>query len=133
MNGPNAGLSQGIQQGWDSASDALAQAGPYGQMASLAMKAASLGNNIAGKIGGGTDGMTTTDSILGSPLGFITGVGLVNGFGGAKADTITKDEEAFSTVGASYGGTGDAVDEALKKSGKKYGFFSSGARKEANK
>jgi hypothetical protein len=51
-------------------------------MASLAMKGINVGNNLAGKLGGGTDGMTVQDSILGSPLGFVTGVGLVNGFGG---------------------------------------------------
>lgn len=76
---------------------------------------------------------TTTDAILGSSFLNLTPIGLINGFGGQKAETITKNDLAFEQVGASYTGTGRAVDDALKKSGKKYGLFSSGARKEANK
>lgn len=75
---------------------------------------------------------TTTDAILGSSFLNLTPLGLINGFGGAKTDTITKDKEAFAQVGSSYTGSNSAVDEALRKSGKKYGLFSSGARKEAN-
>jgi hypothetical protein len=41
-----------------------------------------------GKLGGGTDGMSTTDAILGSSF-FNWNIGLVNGFGGSRADTIT--------------------------------------------
>ena len=133
MNGPNAELAAGISNGWNAISDAAANFGPWGQLASVAMKVTNLGNNIVGKLGGGTDGMTKSDAILGSPIGFLTGVGLINGFGGQRADTITKDEETFAQVGASYGGTGSAVDDALQKSGKKYGLFSSGARSQANR
>lgn len=76
---------------------------------------------------------TTTDAILGSSFLQLTPFGLVNGFGGKKADTITKDEQAFEQVGSSYGGTQATVNDALTKSGKKYGAFSSGARREANR
>lgn len=76
---------------------------------------------------------TTTDAILGSSFLSLTPLGLINGFGGKKADTITKDEDAFSQVGGSYTGSQDTVDNALTKSGKKYGLFSSGARKKANR
>lgn len=75
---------------------------------------------------------TTTDAILGSSFLNLTPIGLVNGFGGKKADTITKDNQAFETVGASYTGSNQTVNDALQKSGKKYGLFSSGARKKAN-
>ena len=75
---------------------------------------------------------TTTDAILGSSFLNLTPLGLVNGFGGAKTDTITKDKEAFAQVGSSYTGSNSTVDEALRKSGKKYGAFSKGAMNKAN-
>ena len=75
---------------------------------------------------------TTTDAILGSSFLSLTPFGLINGFGGSKANTITKDEQVFETVGSSYTGTNQAVNDALTKSGKKYGLFSSKARNRAN-
>lgn len=56
----------------------------------------------------------------------------LNAIGAKKADTITKDNEAFEQVGSSYGGTQATVDDALTKSGKKYGLFSGKARNKAN-
>ena len=76
---------------------------------------------------------TTTDAILGSSFLSLTPLGLVNGFGGKKADTIIKDNEAFAQVGSSYTGSESTVNDALQKSGKKYGLLSSGARKRANR
>lgn len=101
-------------------------------MVSLGMGANKLLGNVANKLGGGTDGMTTTDAIMGSAFMY-TPFGLINGFGGEKASTITKDDAAFETVGSSYSGTGSTVDDALTKSGKKYGLFSSGSREKANR
>ena len=75
---------------------------------------------------------TTTDAILGSSFFNLTPLGLVNGFGGKKANTITKDNEAFAQVGSSYTGSESTVNDALQKSGKKYGLLSSNARKKAN-
>jgi hypothetical protein len=84
-------------------------------------------------LGVGTDQMTTTDKILDSKFLKLTPVGLINSIGAKKADTITKDNEAFEQVGSAYGGTQATVDDALTKSGKKYGLFSGGARNKANK
>lgn len=75
---------------------------------------------------------TTTDAILGSSFLNLTPFGLINGFGGSKTNTITKDEQVFETVGSSYTGTNQTVNDALTKSGKKYGLFSSKARDRAN-
>lgn len=75
---------------------------------------------------------TTTDAILGSSFLSLTPFGLINGFGGSKTNTITKDEQVFETVGSSYTGTNQTVNDALTKSGKKYGLFSSKARDRAN-
>jgi hypothetical protein len=95
------------------------------------MKAAGFAGNLVNSVGGGTDGMTKTDAILDSaPMTLMT-MGL-NGFLGSKTDTFTKDSEAFDQVGGSYGGTGDIVEDALSKAGKKYGLLSGGARDEAN-
>lgn len=102
-------------------------------MVSLGMGANKLLGNVANKLGGGTDGMTTTDAIMGNAFMPFTPFGLINGFGGEKASTITKDDAAFETVGSSYSGTGSTVDDALTKSGKKYGLFSSGSREKANR
>ena len=97
------------------------------------MKGGSLLGKGMNALGGGTDGMTTTDAILGSSFLNLTPLGLVNGFGGKKADTITKDNEAFAQVGSSYTGSESTVNEALWKRGKKNGFLSSGVGKRANK
>lgn len=130
--GPNGDLRAGIDQGWDSLADTAANFGPYGQIAAGAMKAVGALNKIQGAIFGATDNMTTTDAILDSPLGVLTGVGWINQAFGQKSNTITKDAEAFEQVGSSYGGTGNVVDDALSKSGKKYGAFSASARDAAN-
>lgn len=76
---------------------------------------------------------TTTDAILGSSFLQLTPLGLVNGFGGKKADTITKDQQAFEVVGSSYTGSNQKVNDALQKSGKKYGLLSGSARRKANR
>jgi hypothetical protein len=96
-----------------------------------AMKGAALLGKGMNALGGGTDGMTTQDAILGSSL-FSWNVGLVNGFGGKKADTITKNEDIFANTGSSYLGTSSTVDDALTKSGKKYGLLSWKDRDRAN-
>lgn len=103
-----------------------------GQIISLGMGANKLLGNVANKLGAGTDGMTVQDSILGSAFFQLSPLGLINGIFGQRADTITRNDEAFATVGSSYTGTDATVNDALTKSGKKYGLFSSGARKDAN-
>ena len=133
--GPKGGVRQGIDQGWNTVSEAAAKMGPYGQMVSMGMNAVNAVNSIQNALLGskGLDNMTTTDAILSSPLGMmIPGLGLINALAGKNADTITKNEEAFAQVGSSYGGSSAAVDDALNFSGKRYGAFSSGARQDAN-
>jgi hypothetical protein len=117
---------------YDGISDAAMSFGPVGMLAGGIMKGGALLGKGLNALGGGTDGMTNTDAILGSSFLSLTPLGLINGFGGKKADTITKDDEAFSQVGSSYTGSESSVNDALQKSGKKYGLFSSGARKRAN-
>lgn len=131
--GSKGDITQGMDAAYDTISDVAMQFGPIGSLVGGVMKGGALLGKGINALGGGTDGMTTTDAILGSSFLNLTPFGLINGLGGRTADTITKDNEAFETVGASYGGTSATVDDALQKSGKKYGAFSSGARKEANR
>lgn len=131
-SGDKGEITQTMDSVYDGISDAAMSIPGWGTLVGGIMKGGKLLGQGINALGGGTDGMTSTDAILGSSFLNLTPLGLINGFGGAKTDTITKDKEAFAQVGSSYTGSNSAVDEALRKSGKKYGLFSSGARKEAN-
>lgn len=131
-DGAKGDITQAMDSVYDGISDAAMAFGPVGMLAGGIMKGGALLGKGLNALGGGTDGMTNTDAILGSSFLSLTPLGLVNGFGGKKADTITKDNETFAQVGSSYTGSESSVNDALQKSGKKYGLFSSGARKRAN-
>ena len=131
-SGEKGDVARTIDSTYDSIQNLAGSFGPIGQAVSFVMGANKLLGNVTNKLGAGTDGMTTTDAILGSSFLQLTPIGLINGFGGSKTNTITKDTQTFETVGSSYTGSNKAVDEALKKSGKKYGLFSQGARNRAN-
>ena len=125
-------ITQTMDSVWDTTADTLMSIPGWGTITGGAMKVAGVLGDAVGALGGSTDGMTKVDAILGSSFLNLTPFGLINGFGGKNADTITKNQLAFEQVGASYGGTSATVDDALTKSGKKYGLFSNKARKEAN-
>ena len=131
-SGEKGDVARTADSAYDSIQSLAGNFGPIGKVVSLGMGANKLLGNVANKLGAGTSGMTSTDAILGSSFLQLTPIGLINGFGGSKTNTITKDTQAFETVGSSYTGSNKAVDEALKKSGKKYGLFSQGARNRAN-
>lgn len=135
-SGEKGSITRGMDSAYDTIQNNISQIGPAGQLISLGMGANKLLGNVISAIDGGTDGMSTTDAMLDSLLSQLTGVGLVaglvNGFGGKKADTITKDNLVWEDMAPSYSGSNNTVDEASKKSGKKYGLFSSGARHDAN-
>lgn len=131
-DGAKGDITQTMDSVYDGISDAAMSLGPVGMLAGGIMKGGAILGKGLNALGGGTSGMTSTDAILGSSFLSLTPLGLVNGFGGKKADTITKDNEAFAQVGSSYTGSESSVNDALQKSGKKYGLFSSGARKRAN-
>ena len=131
--GDKGDITQTMDSVYDGISDAAMAFGPVGMLVGGIMKGGALLGKGINALGGGTDGMTNTDAILGSSFLSLTPLGLVNGFGGKKADTITKDNEAFAQVGSSYTGSESTVNDALTKSGKKYGLLSSRARKKANR
>lgn len=122
-------LTEGLNQGYDAA---MAIPG-VGTIIGGAMKVGGLLSDGLTAMGVGTDQMTGVDKVLDSKFLKLTPLGLVNAIGAKKADTITKDNEAFEQVGSSYGGTQATVDDALTKSGKKYGLLSGGARNKANR
>lgn len=131
--GPKGDITQTMDSVYDGISDAAMNFGPVGMLVGGIMKGGAMLGKGMNALGGGTSGMTSTDAILGSSFFNLTPVGLVNGFGGATTDTITKDNEAFETVGNSYAGSNQTVNDALTKSGKKYGLLSHGAMNKANR
>lgn len=132
-SGDKGGLAQGLDTAYDLASTAVSFIPGVGTVIGGAMQVGKLLGQGLNALGGGTDGMTTADAILGSSFMNLTPLGMINGFGGKRSHTIERDDEAFQTVGSSYAGTQDKVDRAVTKSGKKYGLVSSGARRKANR
>lgn len=125
-------LTEGLNQGYDAAANAAMAIPGVGTIIGGAMKVGGMLSDGLTALGVGTNQMTTADKILDNKFLKLTPLGLVNAIGAKKADTITKDNEAFEQVGSSYGGTQATVDDALTKSGKKYGLLSGKARNKAN-
>ena len=132
-DGPKGDVTQTMDSVYDGISDAAMSLGPVGMLVGGIMKGGAMLGKGVNALGGGTDGQTTVDAILGSSFLNLTPIGLINGFGGSKADTITKDDLAFEQVGSSYTGSNMDINNALTKSGKKYGLFSQRAKNKANK
>lgn len=127
--GPKGSITRGIDSAYDAAANMAMQINPA---IGGAMKVGGLVSDGINAITGGTDGMTTQDSIFSSTLGNLTGLGIINSAFGKRANTINKDNETWEQQGSAYGGSLAKVDDALTKSGKKYGLFSNRARKKAN-
>lgn len=130
--GEQSALTAGLDSGYDAAANAAMAIPGVGTIIGGAMKVGGLLSDGLTAMGVGTDQMTTADKILDSKFLKLTPLGLVNAIGAKKAATINKDNEAFEQVGSSYGGTQATVDDALTKSGKKYGLLSGRARNKAN-
>lgn len=125
-------LTTGLNQGYDAAANMISSVPGVGTIVGGAMKIGGMLSDGLTALGVGTDQMTTTDKILDSKFMKLTPMGLVNAFGAKKADTIYKDNETWEQQGSAYGGSMAKVDDALTKSGKKYGTFSGKARRKAN-
>lgn len=131
-NGDKGSITQTMDSVYDGLSDAAMAFGPIGMLVGGIMKGGALLGKGVNALGGGTSGMTTTDAILGSSFLNLTPLGLANGFGGKKTDTITKDNDLFAQMGSSYSGSNQTINDALQKSGKKYGLLSRSAMNDAN-
>jgi len=128
----NSSLTNGLNSGYDMASSAIMTMGPYGAIIGGAMKLGGLLSDGLTALGVGTDQMTTTDQILDSKFMKLTPVGLVNAIGASTTDKFSVDSNVRAQIGGSYKGAYSFMDDAASKANKKYGLFSSGARRDAN-
>ena len=135
-NGDKGDIAKTADSIYDTASDVIGSIPGWGTIAGLAMKANGVVSKGVAALGGGTDGMTTTDAILGSNFFQLTPMGLINGFFGKRSHTLDNGEaeqEAIAGSGSSYTGSVHQWQDAAKYSNKKYGMFSGGARRRANR
>ena len=124
-------LTKNITTGYDTVANVASNFGSMGQIVGGAMKALGALGDISQAVGGGTDQQTKTDQWMDSPL-FSWNVGMINGFFGKNTDKFGLDQETLSQVGSSYGGAVNNFNEVAESADKKYGLFSSKARKKAN-
>lgn len=118
-------LTTGLNQGYDTAANALMSIPGWGTVAGGAMKIGGMLSDGLTALGVGTDQMTTADKILDSKFLKLTPVGLINALGARKTNSFTKDKLAAETVGSSYAGTLSTADKASKIANKSVGLFSS--------
>ena len=124
-------LTKGIDAGYDAVAGVVENLGPVGKIVGTAMKTASIAGDLIQEMGGGTDQQTTMDKWMDSSF-FSWNIGMLNGFAGKNTDSFGIDQDTVAQVGSSYGGTVDDFNDASAKASKKYGLFSSKARKKAN-
>ena len=128
----DSSLTKGADALYDTAAETVKKFGPVGQVVGTAMGFAGTAGDIIQGLGGGTDQMTTTDKWMDSSF-FSWNIGMLNGFGGKRSDAFAADKDILASVGSSYGGTTEDINNAAAKANKKYGLFSSGARRKANR
>lgn len=116
---------------YDSAAGIVEKMGAKGAIVGTALKYAGMAGDAIQAMGGGTDQMTTMDKWMDSSF-FSWNIGMLNGFAGKNSDSFGADVDTLAAVGSSYGGTASDINDAASKAGKKYGLFSSKARKKAN-
>ena len=128
----DSGLTKGLNNAYDSISNAAMMFSPVGTILGGAMKAGKLLGDGLTALGVGTDQMTTTDKILDSSFMKLTPVGLINGIGAKRTQDFSANNDTIEKVGGSYGGSINTINDAVSKANKKYGLFSGGARRKAN-
>lgn len=122
----DSGLTKGLNNAYDSISNAAMMFSPVGTILGGAMKAGKfIGDGLTALVGGGTDQMTTTDKIMDSTFGRISGVGLINSLGSKRTKDFSLNKDTIEKVGGDYVGAVNTMKEAVSKAGKKVGLFSS--------
>lgn len=130
----DSGLTKGLNNAYDSISNAAMMFSPVGTIFGGAMKAGKfIGDGLTALVGGGTDQMTTTDKIMDSTLGRLSGLGLINSLGSKRTKDFSLNKDTIEKVGGDYADSVNTIEDAVSKAGKKYGLFSNGARKRANR
>lgn len=128
----DSNLTKGADAAYDTIAEGVKKLGPIGQIVGTAMGFAGTAGDIIQGLGGGTDQMTGTDKWMDSSF-FSWNIGMLNGFGGKRSDAFAADQDILASVGSSYGGTTEDINNAAAKASKKYGLFSSGSRRKANR
>lgn len=121
--------TQMLNGAYDMATNVVSKVNP---MVGTIMKAGGFASDAMHAAGIGTDQQTGFDKFADSKIGMLTGIGIVNGIGASKTQDFSADTDTIEKVGSSYGGTVAGIEKAADKAGKKYGLFSSGAKKRAN-
>lgn len=125
----DSSLTQGINQGYSAVQDIVGEVNPY---ASALMSLGALGGDVFKWIGGGTDQQTTADKIMDSDF-FSWNIGALNGLAGSRTQQFGARKDVLAAGGNDYTGSSKNILEAADKAGKKYGLFSSGSRRSANR
>ena len=126
----DSAITTGLNNLWNTGAKIVSTVNP---LFGFAMEAGSLVANTARSLGTGTDQQTDFDKFGDSTIGQLSGIGLINGMFGKKTRDFAANKATIEQVGGSYGGTVRNINEASEKAGKKYGLFSSGKRKQANR
>lgn len=122
----DSGLTKGLNNAYDSISNAAMMFSPVGTIVGGAMKVGKfIGDGLTALVGGGTDQMTTTDKIMDSTFGRISGVGLINSIGSKRTKDFSLNKDTIEKVGGDYAGAVKTMEDAASKAGKKVGLFSS--------
>lgn len=130
QNSEDSAVTIGLNNLWNAGAKMASTVNP---LFGFAMGAGSLVANTARSLGTGTDQQTGFDKFGDSTIGQLSGIGLINGAFGKKTRDFSANKSAIEQVGGSYGGTVRNINEASEKAEKKYGLFSSGKRKQANR
>ncbi len=95
----------------------------------------SSGINTAFQVGDtATNILGTINPVLGlAGKGVMTALKGINSLGGKRADSFSIDQDTIESVGGSYGGSVNDINNAASKAGKKYGLFSNRKRRKANR
>lgn len=121
--------TQMLNGAYDMATNVVSKVNP---MVGTIMKVGGFASDAMHAAGIGTDQQTGFGKFADSKIGMLTGIGIVNGIGTSKTQDFSADTDTIEKVGSSYGGTVAGIEKAADKAGKKYGLFSSGAKKRAN-
>nr|DAU84773.1 MAG TPA: hypothetical protein [Caudoviricetes sp.] len=122
--------TQAINGVYDIAANTINKINP---LAGTIMKAGGFASDALTAAGIGTDQQTDADRLLDSKFFKPTPLGLINSLGASKTQRFSMDNNTIGKVGGSYGGSIADIEKATYKANKKYGLFSGGARRRANR
>lgn len=129
----DSALTKGLNNTYDSISSAAMMFYPVGTLFGGAMKAGKFIGDGLSALGLKTDQMTNTDRILDSSFMKLTPASWANDWFGKTTQQFSSNKKTIEKVGRDYTDSVNTIEDAVSKAGKKYGLFSNGARKQANR